>query len=227
MMNVRQEIGEAFQIWWRVLSNPYVETFRQEAENVSLARALVWMAASSFLVTLLALLLIVPLFLIMFVPLLASSPGDLPPELAGVGAFFVVYIVLMVVMSLVMSVVMGPVTLLMTSGVYYVLAMLFGGRGQFEKQTYLLATYLAPLELARLVTMVPVLGIVIYVGIALYKLVLAKQAIEVTHELESGKSIVVVAIPVLAWMLMIGCFVAMYFAMFASFFSMVASQGQF
>lgn len=194
-----------FQVWWGVVTNPSLDTFHREAGEASLGKGLLWVTATRFLTALIWLMCIGPLALLMLMPLFAGgsgfsgeSRGVIVGYFAGIGAG-----------ALVLSALAGPVWLLLSSGVYYALAMAFGGRGDFGVQTYLLATFMAPLDFGRLLGQIPCVGLFLYLGLWVYKLALAKQALEVTHELESGQALAVVAIPAVV---MAGLVVALYAA---------------
>lgn len=228
-MNVKQEVSGALGTWWRMWRYPSVEAFREEAENTSLVRAMGWMAGAGVTYMLSFLLLFAPFMLLGVVGMvvaIASTPGSPSPDvMGGVLAGAVVVIVLglfYVAMLAVMSLVMGPVYLLMTSAFYYLLAALFGGRGRFETQTYLMATYLAPAMMGMIVWIVPGIGQLVSLAIGIYVLILIKYTIEATHDLESRQATWVAIIPVIVWLVFMGCFMGLYFMMA---FSMVAAMG--
>jgi hypothetical protein len=97
-----------------------------------------------------------------------------PKMLAGVMSFALLILV--------------PIGLLITSGIYYALAKLFGGKGSFDKQTFLLGAVSLPLTIF---TIIPIINILA----ALWSLVVYFFVLKEAHQLSDLKTIVVELLP--------------------------------
>jgi hypothetical protein len=74
-----------------------------------------------------------------------------------------------------------------------VLAKLFGGTGEFEEQSYLLATFSAPLTIVSSVLgVIPLAGPCLSFFLGIYQLVLTYFAMKVSHNMTSGRALGVV-----------------------------------
>ena len=147
------------------------------------------------------------------------SQADLPPEAA---AFMAAGAGGGVVGTFCLTLILAPVFFLIGSGIFFGLAKLFGGTGSFEEQTYLLATFSAPIMIVNgVIGVVPILGGCVSFIIYIYQLLLSFYAIKVVHGLESGKSAAVVLIPKIVVILCALCVMAV--ALF-SIFGLAASS---
>ncbi len=211
------DFAAMFQTWMNVLTKPGEATFEAERHQpqANLTTALIWiviaavfLAIGNALSALISSLLggggsMMQMFL---------DQADLPPEVAAqlsasaaagaggiVGAFCGALII-------------APIFFLIGSGIYFLIARLFGGTGTFEEQTYLLAASAAPITIiSGLVGIIPLLGGCVGFLLAIYQIVLNYFALKVTHGLTSGKALAVVLIPVGIFFLCI-CLGAITFA---------------
>lgn len=104
------------------------------------------------------------------------------------------------------NIVMAPLFFLIGVGVYFLLARLLGGNGDFGRYAYLNAAFAAPLGiLTTLLSLVPFAGCISPL-ITIYSLVLVYFATKAEHQLSSGRAIWVVLIPVLVVFALFGCF---------------------
>lgn len=196
------DFAAMFQTWMNVLTKPGEATFEAERHQpqANLTTALIWvviaavfLAIGNALSALIGSLLggggsMMQMFL---------DQADLPPEVAaqlsasaatGAGG---------VVGAFCGALIIAPIFFLIGSGIYFLLAKLFGGTGTFEEQTYLLAASAAPITIiSGLVGIIPLLGGCVGFFLAIYQLVLNYFALKVTHGLTSGKALAVVLIPV-------------------------------
>ena len=92
---------------------------------------------------------------------------------------------------------MVPIGFLVGTAIYFVIAKLLGGTGDFGRYAYLNASFSAPLTiLSSIISVIPVLGCIsIFIGI--YQLVLTYYSTKVEHNLTSGRALIVVLLPLL------------------------------
>ncbi len=207
--------GAMFQVWTKVLTNPREETFLEERQSpqANLKTAIIWIIIAGVIAAIFG---AIGAGINSVFHLGGSSMGsilsdiDMPPEArrqlvgilagraAGTGAgifgalcgtFFIV-----------------PIFFLISSAIYFAIAKMFGGEGDFEKQTYLLATFTAPITIANAVIgVIPFLGGCVTFFISIYQLVLTYFAIKAEHNLSSGKALMTVLLPVLIIFLCVAC----------------------
>ena len=153
------DISSIFQTWLNVLTKPGEEVFAAEREkdSATLKTALVWIILASVIAALLATLR-ARIFssqlggLGQFVELL---PADLQE---GIGPAMAIDTAGGTALSL-LSIIFGPLSFLISVGIYHLIASVFGGRGQFGRYAYLSATFNAPLLIVgSLLVFVPFLG---------------------------------------------------------------------
>lgn len=196
------DFAAMFQTWMNVITKPGEATFEAERHQpqANLTTALIWiviaavvLAIGNAISALIGSLLgggasMTQMFL---------DQADLPPEVAaqlsasaagGVGS---------IAGAFCGALIAAPILFLIGSGIYFLLAKLFGGTGNFEEQTYLLAASAAPITIvSSLVGIIPLLGGCVGFLLFIYQLVLNYFALKVTHGLTSGKALAVVLIPV-------------------------------
>ncbi len=215
------DFGAMMQTWINVLTHPGEAVFQEERAKpqATLANAIIWIIVAGVIAAI-------------FAAIGAAVSGalgtgasltqtiinqmDLPPEArqemmtalaartagTGVGAFGAMCMTLFVV----------PIAFLLGSGIYFVLAKMFGGTGYFSEQTYLLATFSVPIIVINaVISVVPYLGGCVTFFISIYQLVLTYFAIKVSHNLSSGKAIMTILIPILVVFACIMCGFAVMF----------------
>jgi hypothetical protein len=100
------------------------------------------------------------------------------------------------------------------SGIFYVLARIFGGQGDFSTQSYLLSLFEVPLGIVvavlSLVSAIPVAGTCIAgiasLGVSAYTLILLVRALKVAHDMTTGRVVTAVLVPVVI-LLLVPCLV--------------------
>ncbi|MFZ1768374.1 MAG: Yip1 family protein [Caldilinea sp.] len=103
------------------------------------------------------------------------------------------------------NIVTVPLFFLIGVGIYYLIAKVLGGVGDFGRYAYLNAAFSAPLGiLTALLNIVPLAGC-ITPFISIYSLVLLYFATKTEHQLNSGRAIWVVLIPVLVVLALMLC----------------------
>ena len=114
------------------------------------------------------------------------------------------------------NIVVVPLMFLIGVGIYFLLAKMLGGNGDFGRYAYLNAAFSAPLGiLTTLLSLVPFAGCISPL-ISIYSLVLVYFATKAEHQMSSGRAIWVVLIPVLAAFMIFGCFLFSIIGLFAS-----------
>ena len=219
------DFNAMFQTWMNVLTKPSEATFEAERHkpNANLTTALIWIVVAGVIVAIFSAIgAVISGFIGGGSTLLESALGqsDLPPEVAaqlaalqaggglggGVAASFC-------------AILLVPIFFLIGSAIYFGVAKILGGTGNFEEHTYMLATFSAPtLILSSVVGIIPFLGGCVSFLITIYQIVLTYFAVKVTHNLSSGSAIVVALTPVIIFFL---CFVCIFLAIFAGAFGAV------
>jgi hypothetical protein len=201
-----------FQTWINVITKPSEATFDEERHQpeATLTTALIWMAVAG---------VIAAIFgaigagiqgmmggMAGLAPLLDAMPPDMARELAPFmvqqagGTFASVGIAFCVGLFGV------PLGFLIGSGIWFVLAKLFGGTGEFEEQSYLLATFSAPLTIVSSVLgVIPLAGPCLSFFLGIYQQVLTYFAMKVSHNMTSGRALGVVLTPVIILLLCLVC----------------------
>ncbi|MFQ5575403.1 MAG: YIP1 family protein [Anaerolineae bacterium] len=226
------DINAMLQTWMNVLTKPGEAVFEAERERpyANLTTALIWVVVAGVLVAIFSGIG----FLIQgaigggasaMQSLLGQA--ELPPEVAdqllaytagGVGGTLVG--------AFCGGLILTPLFFLIGSGIYWIIAKLFGGTGSFEGQTYLLATFGAPLMVVSgLVGIVPFgIGGCLSFLVSIYQLVLTYFAVKVSHGLTSGKALGVILIPVAVLLVCVVCGVVVFLIIGAG---AIAGSGQF
>jgi len=107
---------------------------------------------------------------------------------AGIGTFLLL---------LVITPIYFVISWLIGSGIIYIFAMIFGGKGGYETQSYLIAIYAAPLSIiSAILILVPVAGPIVNFLIGLYALYLLTLALKQAHKVTTGKAVLIWIIPV-------------------------------
>jgi len=114
------------------------------------------------------------------------------------------------------NIVVVPLMFLIGVGIYFLLAKMLGGNGDFGRYAYLNAAFSAPLGiLTTLLSLVPFAGCISPL-ITIYSLVLVYFATKAEHQMSSGRAIWVVLIPVLVVLMLFGCFIFSIIGLVAS-----------
>jgi hypothetical protein len=93
-----------------------------------------------------------------------------------------------------------------SNGLAYLGARVLGGSGDFGTQTYLQSLFAVPLGIAAAaVNLVPCVGIIAALALAVYGFILNVRAIKVVHDLTTGKAVAAVLVPALLLGLLVAC----------------------
>lgn len=204
------DFGAMFQTWVNVLTKPGEATFEQERSSpqATLATAMIWIAVAAVILAIFSSIsVLIGGFLNMGQLLLTE---DLPPEFAGLmvgaggGGIIMVFC---------LTLIFAPIGFLIGSGIYFAIAKALGGTGSFEEQSYLLATFTAPIMIVNgVIGLVPFLGGCFSFFLSIYQLVLSYFAIKTAHNLDTGRAIAVVLIPVAIALFCVICLVGVVFS---------------
>lgn len=116
------------------------------------------------------------------------------------------------VFMLVLGVLGALVNWIIFSGVMYVFAMIFSGKGSFTQQSYLLALYTAPLGIVTAIVGFALLAgvagaiifFILYVVIVIYSLYLLTLALRTVHRYSTGHAILTWLIPAIILVAIVG-----------------------
>ncbi|MEM7034878.1 MAG: Yip1 family protein [Chloroflexota bacterium] len=197
------DFAAMFETWKNVLTQPGEPVFEQERAKptATLQTALIWIVVAAVIAAIFS--AISALISSFFNVGSAFLSSDLPPEAAAImggvggGTAFGAFC---------FTLIGAPIGFLIGSGIYMLIAKLLGGTGTFEEQTYLLATFTAPIMIVNsVISVVPILGGCVSIFITIYQLVLTYYAIKVSHGMESGRAIATVLIPIVIVFLCVAC----------------------
>lgn len=228
------DFGAMIQTWINVLTHPGEAVFQEERAKpqATLANAIIWIIVAGIFAAIFAAIGAAISSALGTGTGLAQtfiSQMDLPPEArqemmtalaartagGGAGIFGALCMTLFVV----------PIAFLLGSGIYFVIAKMFGGTGDFSEQTYLLSTFSVPIIIVNaIIGVVPYLGGCVTFFISIYQLVLAYFAIKVSHNLSSGKAIMTILIPILV---VFACVICGFVVMFVTVLGAAGLSGNF
>ncbi len=204
------DFAAMFQTWLNVLTKPGEATFEEELgkPHATLGTSVIWIVMAAVLAA----------FFGIFGALLdgligggssmmqALAGADIPPEALAfmaastgggvVGGFFC-------------TLILTPIFFLIFSAIYFGVAKLVGGEGDFERQTFALATFTAPLMIVNAaLQVIPILGGCAAFALYIYQVVLTYFAVKVAHNLTTGKALIVTLVPLIICLICAGIFVA-------------------
>jgi hypothetical protein len=224
------DFAAMFQTWTNVLTKPGEATFEEELRkpNATLGTALIWIIIAAVVTAIFSAIgaLISGFFSgapAMMETLMGQS--DVPPEVAAQIAGLTAFTGGSVMFVLCATLILAPIGFLIGSGIYFIVAKLVGGVGGFEKHTYMLATFTAPLMMVNAVlSIIPILGGCISFAVYIYQIVLTFYAMKVTHTLTTGKAVIVAVTPMIIGLL---CAAVIIFFVFLTVFGAAMSSGGF
>jgi hypothetical protein len=208
-----------FQTWMTVLTKPSEATFEAERQkpNANLTTAVIWIIIAAVLLAIFSAIGAILGNLIGGGATAMQSlidQADLPPEVAAQLTAYTVAGVGGAATTFCFTLILAPIGFLIGSGIHFLIAKLLGGTGSFEEQTYLLATFVAPMMIiSGVVGIIPILGGCVSFLIFIYQLVLTFLAVKVVHRLGTGQAVVVAVGPALIFFVCILCLFAGAFAL--------------
>ena len=94
------------------------------------------------------------------------------------------------------------------NGLIYLGARIFGGTGDFGTQTYLQSLFAVPLGIVSgAAGLIPCLGAFVALAVSIFGLVLSVRAVKVTHNLDTGKAVAAILVPMVILFLILMCLI--------------------
>ncbi len=119
------------------------------------------------------------------------------------------------------DIVLIPLFFFIVMGIIFSLAKAFGGQGQFVTQGYAYLLFDVPLGIiSSLLTLLPLAGLFLALGLLIYRIVLAIFSIMAVHRIGGGKASAVVLIPIAAGLIL---YCGLFSALLAYFLSQPVS----
>ncbi|MCB9112778.1 MAG: YIP1 family protein [Anaerolineales bacterium] len=178
-----------FDVWMTVLTVQDVKAFEDVLDDpeAGFERAFSWMAVAGLVNALVA-----PLF-IMFNSSQFSQILNDPDfrSLLGYRQLTSTTLMIMVAMFMLVAAPIGNMlNIAITGGIQNLMAMLFGGGGNYRRTVYALASYLAPMTMiTSLLAVIPVAGQCLSLPVGIYGLVLNVRALRASHSISTGAAI--------------------------------------
>lgn len=117
------------------------------------------------------------------------------------------------------DIVLIPLFFFIVMGIIYALAKAFGGQGKFVTQGYAYLLFDVPLGIiSSLLTLLPLAGLFLALGLLIYRIVLAIFSIMAVHRIGGGKASAVVLIPIAVGFIL---YCGVVFALVAYFLSQI------
>ncbi|RLI86204.1 MAG: hypothetical protein DRO76_04315 [Candidatus Altiarchaeales archaeon] len=92
------------------------------------------------------------------------------------------------------------ISFLFESLIFFIMAKILGGKGDFSTQTYLISLLTAPLVVLSLVGLIPIMGWVLYIPIVLYSLYPLTIALRESHGFSTARANLTWLIP---WLIIV------------------------
>jgi len=177
-----------FNVWIESLTKP-IPTFKKEKKNANLVEGAMNVAVAGVITGFLS-----GLFALIFGSTIAGAFFPMASGVVGVAAFLA---------ALIMTPILSVVSWLIGSGIYYIFAMLLGGKGNYTTQSYLIAIYSAPLSVvSAILGLIPVVGLFIAIIPGLYGLYLLTMSLKEAHSFTTGKAVLAWLLPILILVLL-------------------------
>ncbi len=174
-----------FKIWKEVLTKP-VEAFKKEEKKADLGKGAMHLIIAGVIAGFISGLAV------LFGITAVGTMGGFDSMVMGAGVGVFAFIA-----SLILTPIMSVIGWLIGSGIIYVFAMIFKGKGNFTNQSYLLALYGAPLMVINsILGIIPFIGPILAFLVWLYGLYLLTMAIKQVHKVSTGKAVAIWLIPV-------------------------------
>lgn len=210
------DFGAMIQTWINVLTHPGETVFQEERlkPQAKIATAIIWVIIAAVVAAIFGAIRMAIGGGASFMQAIMLNQ-DLPPEMRQQFTQYAAMSSGTIFGTLFGMLIFVPLAFIIGSGILFVVAKMFGGEGDFEEHTYLLATIWAPITIINAVLgVVPFLGACLTFIISIYQLVLATFAIKVAHNLPGGKAAATVLIPILVVFL---CLICAFFFMMLTF----------
>jgi hypothetical protein len=222
------DLRASIQVWRQVLAKPGEAVFAAEMEKpyARWGTAVIWLFAAGLVAVLVWLLI----FLLLD-PMAQSTPimRDFLQQ-SGMAEAAVEEMLAQMedtaeasMFLMLCSMLIGiPLLGLAWSGTLWLMAKLVGGNGSFEKQTFLLSSFIAPLVMvSMLLYLLPILGFFLIIALGFYNLYLTFFALKVAHGLTASQTAGVVAVPLTAVLVVTCCGLTLWISLAMTALGMV------
>lgn len=181
-----------YDVWLTVLTSFDIETYKEILKDpeAGAGRGFEWVAYAGIIGGLLA-----PLSIL-------SNPAITElknmPEYDGVfgGMGMTAFLIFMAFVSALITPIAGLIGLALSAGIQNVLAVFFGGNGDYRRTVYALAAYLAPMTIIiALVGIVPLVGQCLTSLLTFYNIVLNVRALRAAHSISTWQALGVIFAP--------------------------------
>lgn len=206
------DLSNSFQIWRQVLTTPGVPVFAEQRnkKHATLATAVIWMVGAGLILFILWAILFTltdPIANSMDASIeLMRQLGTPDAEIEQNMALLQQSARMGTMIGLFLGTIFVPVTFLLGSGLIWVISRMLGGMGTYTSQTYLLATFTAPITiLTGLLSFLPLLGTLLVLALNIYQLALTYYALQAAHGFTSGRAVTAVLAPLLLGFLFVCC----------------------
>lgn len=100
-----------------------------------------------------------------------------------------------------------PIQLFVISGIYFAVARILGGKGDFIVQTYMFSLLLSLIMSSIILFLIPIIGFIVVISLVLYSLYLVIIMLMEVHEFDSLKALMTLLIASIAPLTIIGIFI--------------------
>jgi hypothetical protein len=115
------------------------------------------------------------------------------------------FIIFLAILGCCVSLFSGPLVFYLSNGIIYVVALILGGKGNFNSQAYLYSLFYVPLGLiaglASFSSLIPNIGryivSILYLSITVINIQLAIRILKVVHSFTTGRALAVIFLPLL------------------------------
>ncbi|NIO44678.1 MAG: hypothetical protein GTN36_03955 [Candidatus Aenigmarchaeota archaeon] len=171
-----------FNLWIDSLTKP-IPTFKKEKKNATLGEGALHIAVAGLISGFIS-----GIYQMFFGAAFASYLSPFASAFAGPMIFLA---------SLILTPIMAVIGWLILSGILYIFAMLFGGKGSYTTQSYLYAIYYAPLSIiSSILVLIPIAGWILSFVLMIYGLYLLTMALKEVHNYTTGRALLTWLVPV-------------------------------
>ena len=194
-----------FEIWKEVLTKPQ-ETFKKQEKKANLGEGIKHIGIAGVIVGVIT--GIAAWIGMATVGSLLGTPGLTLGVGIGIAAFL---------SSVILTPIFAVIWWLIGSGILYIFAMIFGGKGSYTTQSYLIALYSAPLMiLSAILVLIPIVGAIVNFLVMLYGLYLLTLALKQVHKVTTGKAVAIWFVPLVIVVIIIAVMFSVWLATFTT-----------
>lgn len=202
-----QRSYSTFDVWMTAVTSQDERSYADLLQDpeMGVGRAFTWSAIAGFVGA-----IVVPIQLMLTPDLSELLARPEIRQAVGGSVNQGVLIIMITIAALILSPIGSVINLAIFGGIQHVLAMFFGGGGNYTRTVYALAAFLAPMTMVTsLIAIVPVVGGCLSLPLAIYNFVLNVRALKAAHSLTNDAAVGVILAPSLLILLFICLFVFM------------------